>query len=190
MSSPVTLRPVTPHDLPAYRELYESAFPPEERKELSFMLEGKMASVYDVLVIETPEAPVAGLIISVRHGDYIMLDYLAIQPALRGQGIGHAALPQIIAWCRAHAPGKHIFFEIETPTPDCENPVQRTRRLAFYRSCGFAETSIHAFVYGTDMELLAPPEDVPYITREGYFDLMRATFPPEMLPQMEGNDPF
>lgn len=85
MSSPVTLRPITKSDLPAYRELYESAFPPEERKELSFMLEGEMASAYDVLVIETPEAPVAGLIISVRHGDYVMLDYLAIQPALRGR---------------------------------------------------------------------------------------------------------
>lgn len=184
MSISVTLRPVTQNDLPAYRELYESAFPPSERKELSFMLEGEMAPVYDVLVIEIPTCPVAGLIISIRHGDFVMLDYLAIQPALRGQGIGHAALPQIIEWCRAHAPGKHIFFEIETPTQHCDNPVQRIRRLAFYRSCGFAETSVHAFMYGTDMELLAPPEDVPYITREGYFDLMRATFPPEMLPPM------
>ena len=32
MSVTVTLRPLTPADLPAYRELYESAFPAGERK--------------------------------------------------------------------------------------------------------------------------------------------------------------
>lgn len=186
MSTSVTLRPMTPPDLPAYRELYESAFPPSERKELSFMLEGEMAAAYDVLVIETPGTPVAGLIISVRHGDFIMLDYLAIRPNLRGQGIGHAAMPQIIRYCRSHAPGKHIFFEIETPVQDCDNPIQWARRLEFYRSCGFVETPVRMFIYGTDMELLAPPEDAPYITREGYMDLLRATFPPEMIENVHG----
>lgn len=186
MSTSVTLRPMTPPDLPAYRGLYESAFPPSERKELSFMLEGEMAAAYDALVIETPDCPVAGLIISVRHGDFIMLDYLAIRPDLRGQGIGHAAMPQIIRYCRSHAPGKHIFFEIEAPGPDHENSIQRSRRLEFYRSCGFVETSVRMVIYGTDMELLAPPEDAPYITREGYVDLLRATFPPEMIENMHG----
>lgn len=183
MSISVTLRPLTTADLPAYRELYESAFPAEERKPLSFMREGELASAYDLQVIETPDHPVAGLIISVTHGEFVMLDYLAIQPALRGQGVGHAALPLILAHCRSRAPGKRIFFEIETPTPDCANPTQRVRRLAFYRSCGFVETPVHLFIYGTDMELLAPPEDAPYITREGYVDLLRATYPQEMLPE-------
>ena len=57
------------------------------------MTEGPCADAYDLLVIGTPEVSVAGLIITVRHGDLLMLDYLAVQPALRSQGIGHAALP-------------------------------------------------------------------------------------------------
>ena len=79
MSVSVTLRPLTPADLPAYRELYESAFPAGERKELSFMTEGPCADAYDLLVIGTPEVSVAGLIITVRYGDLLMLDYLAVQ---------------------------------------------------------------------------------------------------------------
>ena len=46
-------------DLLAYRELYESAFPAGERKELSFMTEGPCADAYDLLVIGTPEVSVA-----------------------------------------------------------------------------------------------------------------------------------
>ena len=51
MSVSVTLRPLTPADLPAYRELYESAFPAGERKELSFMTEGPCADAYDLSLI-------------------------------------------------------------------------------------------------------------------------------------------
>lgn len=188
MSVSVALRPLTPADLPAYRELYESAFPAGERKELSFMTEGPCADAYDLLVIGTPEVSVAGLIITVRYGDLLMLDYLAVQPALRSQGIGHAALPRILDFCRDRAPGARIFLEIEEPTDDCDNPVQRTRRKAFYLSCGFAETSVRAHIYGTDMELLAPPADVPYITHAGYAALLRETFPADMVPAWEPED--
>lgn len=188
MSVSVTLRPLTPADLPAYRELYESAFPAGERKELSFMTEGPCADAYDLLVIGTPEVSVAGLIITVRHGDFLMLDYLAVQPALRSQGIGHAALPRILDFCRDRAPSARIFLEIEEPTDDCDNPVQRTRRKAFYLSCGFAETSVRAHIYGTDMELLAPPADAPYITHVEYAALLRETFPADMVPAWEPGD--
>ncbi len=181
----VTLRPLTDGDLPAYRELYESAFPAGERKELSFMTGGACSDAYDLLVIGTPEVSVAGLIITVRHGDMLLLDYLAVQPELRSQGIGHAAIPCTLAYCRDRAPGAHVFLEIEVPTADCDNPVQRTRRKAFYLSCGLAETNVRAHIYGTDMELLAPPADAPYITLPAYAALLRATFPADMVPAWE-----
>ena len=184
MSVSVSLRPLTPADLPAYRELYESAFPEGERKELSFMIGGPCADAYDLLVIETPEMPVSGLIITVRHEKFLLLDYLAVQPQLRGQGIGHAALPRILDFCRDRAPDAHVFLEIETPMDACENPLQRTRRKAFYLSCGFVETPVRAHIYGTDMELLSTPADAPYLTLAAYSALLRATFPASMVPDL------
>ncbi len=174
--SSVFLRPFTHADRPAYEALYETAFPACERKPLDSMLTGDHADAYDVLVIETPDCPVAGMVITVTHGDLVMLDYLAMAPAMRGRGLGHAVLPLI----RDCFPDKHFFLEIETPMENCDNPTQRIRRKAFYLSAGMTETHVHAHIYGTDMELLAYPADAEHITFEGYAALIEAYFPPEM----------
>ena len=177
----IKLTPLEQNHVPAYRALYESSFPASERKELDYMLSGPNASAYDVLVISTPDCDVAGMVILVSHGGLCMLDYFAITPHLRGQGIGRAVLPLIRERCK----GK-FFLEIETPAPlcdprdICENPEHRVRRKAFYASAGLTETGVHAFIYGNDMELLAYPEDAGDITFEGYNALLRATFPAGM----------
>ena len=177
----INLSPLTERDLSAYTELYESSFPASERKELDYMLKGPHAAAYDVLVISTPDSPVAGMVITVTHGGLCMLDYFAVSPDLRGQGIGRAVLPLIRGRCEGH-----FFLEIETPAPNCDprdacpNPEQRVRRKAFYLSAGMVETGVRAFIYGNDMELLAFPEDADKITFEGYDALLKATFPADM----------
>ena len=179
----VRLRPYTPADRRPYLSLYEAAFPASERKEFCFMTEGPLSPAYDLLVIDTDKESVAGLVILVSHGQFTLLDYLAVSPFLRGQGIGHAVLPLIRAFCASTHPGAHLFLEIETPTPDCENNAQRLRRKAFYLSAGLCETGVHAKIYGTDMELLSYPEDAPFVTFAAYADLLSATFPDGMTPQ-------
>lgn len=179
----VRLRPYTPADREPYLSLYEAAFPASERKEFCFMTEGPLSPAYDLLVIENDTESVAGLVILVSHGQFILLDYLAVSPFLRGQGIGHAVLPLIRAFCASTHPGAHLFLEIETPTPDCENNAQRLRRKAFYLSAGLCETGVHAKIYGTDMELLSYSEDAPFVTFAAYADLLSATFPDGMTPQ-------
>ena len=170
---------------PAYEALYESAFPASERKPLDYMLEGDKSAAYEVLAVSTPNCAVAGMVITVTHGPLTMLDYLAVSPHLRGQGLGHALLP-LIAKRVKETHGGHLFLEIETPPPlciprdPCENAEQRVRRKAFYLSAGLVETGVRAFIYGNDMELLAFPEDAGSITFEGYDTLLRATFPAHM----------
>lgn len=181
MSVSIILRPLLPGDFPAFRQLYESAFPLSERKELSFMTDGPHADAYELSVIETPETAVAGLVITVSHGDFVLLDYLAVQPDLRSRGLGHAVLPLLMKRCREKNTRAHVFLEIETPMDCCENPLQRVRRKEFYLSCGFAETFVRAHIYDTDMELLAMPADVPYVTLRAYAELLHATFPADML---------
>ena len=177
----VSLSQIQPDQIADYTALYESSFPSSERKELDYMLSGPNASAYDVLVIATAEHPMAGMVILVTHGGLCMLDYFAVSPDLRGQGIGTAVLPLIKEFCRGR-----FFLEIETPAPHCDprdacpNPEQRVRRKAFYLSAGMVETGVRAFIYGNDMELLAYPEDAGKITFEGYDDLLKATFPADM----------
>ncbi len=177
----ITLSPLTPDKIPAYTALYESSFPASERKELDYMLTGPNAAAYDVLVISTSDHLVAGMVITVTHGGLCMLDYFAVSPDLRGQGIGRAVLPLIRGRCKGS-----FFLEIETPAPHCDprdacpNPEQRVRRKAFYLSAGLTETGVHAFIYGNDMELLAYPEDAGKVTFEGYEALLTATFPAGM----------
>ena len=181
----INLTPLADGDRQQYSALYEASFPAAERKPLAYMLEGAHADAYDVLVLSTPDAAVAGMVITVTHGDLTLLDYLAVSPALRGQGLGHAALPLIRRHVQSRRGGR-LFLEIETPPPvrdprdACPNPGERTRRKAFYASAGLVETGIHAFIYGSDMELLAYPEDAPAITFEGYTALLAATFPADM----------
>ena len=181
----IRLLPLREADLPAYAALYESSFPPSERKELDYMLTGDKSAAYEVLVVSTPARPVAGMVITVTHGHHTMLDYFAISPDLRGQGMGHAVLPLIRDRVKANG-GGHFFLEIETPPPlciprdPCANAEQRVRRKAFYLSAGMAETGVRAFIYGNDMELLAFPEDAAAVTFEGYDALLRATFPTDM----------
>jgi GNAT superfamily N-acetyltransferase len=181
----IRLLPLNEADRPAYESLYKSSFPASERKELDYMLTGDKAAAFEVLVVSTPDTPVAGMVITVTHGDLTMLDYLAISPDLRGQGIGHAVLPLIRERVKEQG-GGHFFLEIETPPPlciprdPCDNPEQRVRRKTFYASAGLVETGVRAFIYGNDMELLAFPEDAEAITFKGYDALLRATFPKGM----------
>ena len=181
----IQLRRLREEDRPAYEALYESSFPASERKEPDYMLTGEHASAYEVLVISTPDHPVAGMVITVTHGNLTMLDYLAISPDLQGQGLGHAVLPLVRDRVKERV-GGHFFLEIETPPPlciprdPCTNAEQRVRRKAFYASAGMVETGVRAFIYGNDMELLAFPEDAEAITFAGYDALLRATFPKGM----------
>ena len=181
----IRLMPLGKDDRPAYEALYEASFPASERKPLDYMLTGETSAFFDVLVVSTPHHPVAGMVITVTHGELTMLDYLAISPNLQGQGLGHAVLPMVRDRVKAQN-GGHFFLEIETPPPvciprdPCVNAEQRVRRKAFYASVGMVETGVRAFIYGNDMELLAFPEDAAAVTFEGYDGLLKATFPADM----------
>lgn len=184
--SDIRLIPLDEGNRPAYEMLYEASFPASERKSLDYMLTGDRSAFYEVLVVSTTDHPVAGMVITVTDGSLTMLDYLAVSPDLRGQGLGHAILPLVHRRVKETVGGS-FFLEIETPPPaciprdPCENAEQRVRRKAFYRSVGLVETGVRAFIYGNDMELLSFPEDAEQITFEGYDTLLKTTFPATMV---------
>ena len=178
----VILRAFRPEDRSAYITLYEDAFPLFERKPFDYMTASPAAYRYELLTVSTPRTSVAGLVIlayaNVRGVNYVLLDYLAITPDLRGCGIGHKLLPLIRDHC--HARGARLFLEIEAPDDSADNALQRVRRKAFYLSCGLRESHVNAVMYDTVMELLAYPEDLDELTIQVYQDVVKSCYPTEM----------
>ena len=174
----VTLIPYEDGHIIAFRDLYESAFPCGERKSLDFLLEQKENGIYDLWIAEDEHHTMAGLLTTVKYADFVLLDYLAVLPSRRGRGIGHRMLEA----ARRQYPEHHLFLEIEVPRDDADNAEERKRRLAFYLDAGLVRTGVQAHLYGDLMELLAYPQDAPYITFDLYRDMLTATFPPHMIP--------
>ncbi len=178
----VILRPFDISAKDTYVALYESAFPRAERKPFDYMVTPPAGNHYELLTVSTPTEAVAGLVIlayaTVGNEYFALLDYLAVSPALRGLGIGHAILPLVRDHC--HERGAKLFLEIETPDDEADNAEQRVRRKAFYLSCGLAECGVTAQMYGTTMELMAYPEDADSVTLEVYRRVVKACYPPEM----------
>lgn len=178
----VILRPYAADDKDAYLALYESAFPPSERKPFDYMLTSPAKDHYELLTVATPTTAVAGLVIlayAEQHGQvYALLDYLAISPEMRGHGVGHAVLPLVRAHSRKR--GARLFLEIEASDPAADNAEQRVRRKAFYLSCGLTACGVTARMYGTRMELLSYPEDAEAVSFGMYCRLAEVCFPPDM----------
>lgn len=92
----------------------------------------------------------AGLVITVLYQNLLLVDYFAISPEARGQGIGSQALKAI---CERYQ-DKQLFLEIEKPKEDAENQAQRLQRKRFYLRNGFTECGVDTLLFGIEMELL------------------------------------
>lgn len=149
MSTIILKKPSKPlHWLQLYA-LYRTAFPASERK--PFQMIRKMARLgkTDLWYIEK-DGTFAGLAFTINGPDLILLDYLAISKKVRGQGVGSAALAQLMKLYE----GKGFFLEIESTLEDVPNQAERERRKSFYQHCGLQELHVLVKLFGVNMELL------------------------------------
>lgn len=149
MSSILLSRVSSPVDWLRIRRLYGSAFPASERKPFGIILRMHRRGKTDVWVIRQ-EGRFAGFATTINGDGLILIDYLAIPGALRGQGVGSGALREL---CAAY-PGCGLFVEIESPFEPGDDQPERLRRRTFYQRCGFQPSRTMADVFGVPMELL------------------------------------
>lgn len=130
ISGMMTFEKVTPNDSKLQRviDIYLSAFPQEERRELE-NIEWQLANneCYNMYAIRH-EGEVVGMFVYWDFEATVYIEYLAMDATLRGGGLGTKALTQMIELI---GPRK-VIFEVELP----ENEIA-TRRIEFYKRFNF-----------------------------------------------------
>lgn len=130
-------------------DLYQSAFPANEKKPFSMIRTMYKKGKSDVWYC-AENGKFAGLVITINGPDEILLDYLAVAKKRRGQGIGSKMLKAM----REQYAGKGVFLEIEIVDEAAENFEERKRRKQFYLSNGMTPMNVFVELFGVDMELL------------------------------------
>ena len=112
------------------KRLYRAAFPRSERKPFEVILDKTKSGQMDLLAVE--QDGFCGLVITILHRDIVLLDYFAITPKRRGQGIGTQMVLE------AHALAKAFGCT------DMQLGVypQNDDAVGFYQKCGFTIRSI------------------------------------------------
>lgn len=157
-------------DLKYIRDLYRISFPDAERKPFS-LIERKAAMGTMEILLVSEEGTRKGLAITASDEELVLLDYFAVDPLRRGQGVGSEALQLLLALYSE----KQFFLEIERPTEDAPNLEERILRKQFYLKNGMLETDIRIQLYGVPMELLASR---PGLTFEACRGLYRELYGP------------
>ena len=154
-------------DTRAIRELYEEAFPPEEKKPFALILQKCEEGHVEILSIEGEDGSFLGLSIFILYGDLALLDYFAITPEMRGKGVGSEAL----ALLRARHGERRFLLEIEDADEvGADNREERVRRKAFYLRGGLREMPYRILLFGVQMQVLTGGAPVS-------FDEYHALFP-------------
>ena len=129
--------------------LYRRSFPRAERKPFLTILKKYRANSTDIWCIRRDDR-FLGFAATMNSPRLVMLDYLAVSPGLRGQGIGSAALKDLM---HRYA-DREFILEIESPYEPGPDQTLRQSRKRFYVNCGMIPLHIMAEVFGVKMELL------------------------------------
>ena len=148
-----------------FKRLYYSSFPDSERKPyllMKYWQYQKKMELYEI----SDNGKFCGLFVTVVYKDIILIDYLAVLPALRGKGIGTDALE----YARKMFDEKRIILEIETTKKPCADLKNRIKRKSFYTKNGLLECDFDVDLFGVEMEVLRFNENVSF---EEYLEMYR-----------------
>lgn len=130
-------------------EIYQEAFPPQERFGLDIIMNLADQGYLNVFAL-MHGGDTAGMLITCVDEQTAYVCYFAIDKALRGQGLGGDAIEQIVSVYQ----GRQVVLEIEALDKTAENFSQRKRREGFYLRHGFAHTDRYIRYEGVTYELL------------------------------------
>jgi GNAT superfamily N-acetyltransferase len=121
-----------------FRRIYESSFPANQRVETDHVLSA-IASGGRLAYKTGSEGALAGfgVLLELDKADAVYLEYLAVDPGRRSQGVGAALLRGIAAdLLRRAQPPAGLVFEVEPVEGPPDQRAIRRRRIRFYRDNG------------------------------------------------------
>ena len=123
---------------PFFRELwalYESAFPPDERRDMQGQKGIFKRDGYAMFAALDAKNGFVGLLDTWEFAGFVFMEHLAVREQLRGKGIGTQILRRYMSAC-----SKKVVMEVEKP----QTEVQK-KRVAFYERLGF-KSNTHAYI--------------------------------------------
>ncbi len=144
-------------ELERLQALYHSAFPANERRNLTSLLRDSTGSGEVLSLWRGEEFVGLGCTLLTRKMAHLI--YFAVEPSLRGGGLGSQALE---LFRRRYAP-RPLAVDIEEPLEGTPNQAQRLRRKNFYLRGGLLETPVRYRWRGEAYQILSAgplsPED-------------------------------
>lgn len=162
-------RPAHPLDWLRIRLLYRQAFPRYERKPFAVIRRMHREGRTDVWLAEQ-NGHFAGLAATINGKDDILLDYFAVSPKLRRQGLGSVFLQTLLD----KYAGKGLFVEIEAADQD-DPSGEKQRRKQFYLRNGLEDMHVTVILFGVRMELLGRGCNLDF---DGYREFYRTHYNP------------
>ncbi|MBO5221316.1 MAG: GNAT family N-acetyltransferase [Clostridia bacterium] len=153
------------------RDLYETAFPADEKKPFPLMLKKQEEGSMELMSVENETGEFLGLVIMIHHKNIALLDYFAIAPEGRGKGIG----TEVLRLLRERYSGKIILLEIEDPEEPADNTPERLRRRGFYLRNGMEIMDFKVWLFGVKMLVLTVGGRVCF---EQYHEIFDTVFSP------------
>lgn len=157
-------------DIEQLRQLYDTAFPAEERIPYDDIIHLLDVMDIDYTAYYNGEMLV-GLTMVLRLPRFNWVWYFAVRKDLRGKGYGQAILTSVLnKYCDRVRP---FILDIESPEQsDAPNPEQRKRRHAFYLRNGLRDTGTCRTYNGITFTILSSSE-APF-TQQDYEDIVNA----------------
>ena len=129
------------------QDLFETAFPEEERPPFAMMLSWKHDEFYGVYKANE----FVGLVDLILYKDLVYVFFLAVAEEKRNQGIGS----QILSDLKGRYPNRRLFLLADEVDPKYADNEIRARRIAFYNRNGFLDTGIKILEFGVMYQLLS-----------------------------------
>ena len=140
-----------------YHERLREDFPPDELRPFSSMQYLLKQNAYRCFAYREQGEIVAYAMLILSSGA-ALLDYFAVTPKRRGQGVGSKFLRELTDISREFSV-PYVLIEAES-LDSAETPEQlteRLRRLRFYENCGCLSTPVFSFLFGVEYQILLLP---------------------------------
>lgn len=130
-------------------------FPESELKPLESILALRSRGEYEVLAADDDGMFVAyALVYRPREGRTLLLDYLAVEPDMRGRGAGQALLRALRQ--RYAEAADCLMIECERPKAALDEAEAR-RRIRFYQHAGAQMTNVRVWLFEVEYSILVLP---------------------------------